>query len=174
MAAIRPVDIIFIRGAPGSGKSQVAKALAKLFPEGVRLEVDTIRQMVISVNWKNQQEHINALQISIRLAYDFIQSGFRPVIFVDTFSGDKINRCFEVLRQLDHTAMVISVGLYTTSDELRRRLALRSGDEFNEFEISEKQNDEILNWKPDGEYQIDTTGISPMVTAERIYRQLFN
>jgi uridine kinase len=36
------IDIIIIRGCPGSGKSQTAKSLSQYFPEGVRLEVDTI------------------------------------------------------------------------------------------------------------------------------------
>ena len=66
-------DIIIIRGAPGSGKSQTAKSLSQVFPKGVRLEVDTIRQMVISVDWKNQQEHIDMLQASTKLVYEFLQ-----------------------------------------------------------------------------------------------------
>jgi predicted PilT family ATPase len=38
------IDIIIIRGAPGSGKSQTAKSLSKYYPKGERLEVDSIRK----------------------------------------------------------------------------------------------------------------------------------
>ena len=77
------VDIIILRGAPGSGKSQTAKSLSKFFPKGAKLEVDVLRQMVISVDWKNQKEHINLLQVSTGLVYDFIWQGFNPVIVTE-------------------------------------------------------------------------------------------
>src|SRR4051812_35009310 len=94
-------DIIILRGAPGSGKSETAKSLSQWFPKGVRLEVDTLRQMVVSVDWKNQQEHINMLQASAGLVYDFLKCGFSPVIVVDTFSGDKVIRFVQRIRYFD-------------------------------------------------------------------------
>ena len=57
-------DVIILRGAPGAGKSALSKELAKRFPKGVRLEVDTLRSMVISVDWTNQQEHKDLLQVA--------------------------------------------------------------------------------------------------------------
>jgi adenylate kinase family enzyme len=77
------IDIIIIRGCPASGKSQTAKKISKSFPKGVRLEVDTLRQMVISVDWTNQQEHINLLQVSTGLVIDFLKLGFSPVIVIE-------------------------------------------------------------------------------------------
>ncbi len=165
-------DIIIIRGCPGSGKSQTAKSLSKLFPKGVRLEVDTIRQMVISVDWKNQQEHINMLQISIGLVNDFLKLGFSPVIVVDTFSGDKINRYLEMLLQLDSSLSIKLFGLFTTGDELKRRLELRPNGEFKDFPICKKLNDDVLKWKRENEFQINTTGLSSTQTAEKIYGQI--
>jgi predicted kinase len=167
-------DIIIIRGAPGSGKSQTAKSLSKFFPKGVRLEVDTIRQMVISVDWKNQQEHIDILQASTKLVYEFLQLGFSPIIVVDTFSGDKINRFLDTLYLLDINLSIKIFGLYTTGDELKRRLSLRTNDEFRDFPLCKKLNDDVLKWKHDSEYQVDTTGLLPLHTAEAIYTQINN
>ena len=166
------IDIIILRGAPGSGKSQTAKSLSQFFPEGVRLEVDTLRQMVISVDWKNQQEHINLLQVSTRLVYDFLQLGFHPVIVVDTFSGDKINKYLDRLYQLDKTLSVKLFGLYVTEGELRRRLESRSNEEFRDFGICKRLNDDVLKIKYDTEFQIDTTGLFATQTAEIIYKNL--
>ena len=94
-------DIIILKGAPASGKSQTAKSLARFFPKGVKIEVDNLRQMVISVDWKNQAEHINLLQVSARLAHDFLKLDFKPVIVVDTFSGDKIKNFMATMKNMD-------------------------------------------------------------------------
>lgn len=169
---IKIPDIIIFRGAPGSGKSQTAKSLSQFFPKGVRLEVDTIRQMVISVDWKNQQEHINMLQVSTGLVNDFLKLGFKPVIVVDTFSGDKINKYLGTLYQLNKDLSIKIFGLFTTDDELKRRLELRSKGEFRDFAICKKLNDDTLKIKYDSEFQIDTTGLLPVQMAEIIYERL--
>jgi len=165
-------DIIIIRGAPGSGKSQVAKCLSQFFPKGVRLEVDTLRQMVISVDWKNQQEHIDMLQASTKLVFEFLQCGFSPVIVVDTFSGDKINKYLDTLYQLDKDLSIKIFGLFTTDEELKRRLDLRTYPEFKDFSICKRLNDDVLKWKHDNEFQIDTTGLSSTQTAQIIFDKL--
>ena len=162
-------DIIIIRGAPGSGKSQAAKRLSEFFPKGVRMEVDTIRKMVISVDWKNQQEHIDMLQASAKLVFGFLHFDFSPVIVIDTFSGDKINRYLETLYRHDENLSIKIFGLYTTDEELKRRLDLRTSPEFKDFPICKRLNDDVLKWKHNSEFQVDTTGLSPAQTAERIY-----
>ena len=48
-------ELIVLKGAPGVGKSTVAKLLAVRFPASVRLEIDTLRQMVVSDDWTNQE-----------------------------------------------------------------------------------------------------------------------
>jgi AAA domain-containing protein len=165
-------DIIIIRGAPGSGKSQTAKILSRFFPKGVKVEVDILRQMVIQVDWKNQKEHINLLQVSTGLVYDFLKVGFSPVIVVDTFSGDKIIKYLESLYQLDKTLSIKLFGLYVSDEELRRRLDLRSDPEFRDFDICKRLNDDVLKIKYHSEHQIDTTGLLPLQTAEIIYGKL--
>ncbi|MCC7302535.1 MAG: AAA family ATPase [Bacteroidia bacterium] len=165
-------DIIILRGAPGSGKSQTAKSLSRYFPKGARLEVDTIRQMVISVDWKNQQEHINMLQVSTGLVNDFLKHGFRPVIVVDTFSGNKIEKYLETLRNLDGNLIIKIFGLYVSGEELKKRLELRSNDEFRDFPICRKLNNDVQNIRYESEFQIDTTGLIANKTAEIIFRQL--
>src|SRR5882724_2148092 len=97
----KEADIIILKGAPASGKSQTAQRLTQFFPKGVKVEVDILRQMVISVEWTNQEEHINVLQVSARLVHDFLKLGFKPVIVVDTLSGDKITKYLETLNQFD-------------------------------------------------------------------------
>lgn len=165
-------DIIIIRGAPGSGKSQVAKSLSQLYPNGARMEVDTIRNMIISVDWTNQKEHINMLKASTKLVFEFLQLGFAPVIVIDTFSGDKIDSYLKTIIQLDKELSVKIFALYTTDEELKKRLSKRTNGEFKDFQICKKLNDDVLKWKQDSEFQIDTTGLSAPQTAEKIYGQI--
>ena len=166
-------DVVIIRGAPGAGKSQAAKALTSFFPRGAKVEVDILRKMVISVDWKNQQEHINLLQVAARLTHDFLNLGFRPVIVVDTFSGDKVNRFVDTLRQLNGSLAIKMVGLYASNEVLRTRLEARPLDEYKDFGISKKLNEDVLKVKPLNECQIDTSGLSPRQTAEEIHQRLF-
>lgn len=165
----KTLDIIILRGCPGSGKSQTAKSLSQSFPKGVRLEVDTIRNMVISVDWKNQQEHIDILQVSTGLVHNFLKLGFSPVIVIDTFSGDKINKYLETLYELNKDLSIKIFGLFTTDNELKRRLNLRTNSEFKDFQICKRLNDDVIKWKHKSEFQVNTTGLSPTQTAENIY-----
>ena len=169
---VEKIDIIIIRGCPASGKSQTAKSLTNYFPKGVRLEVDNLRQMVISVNWKNQQEHINMLEVSTGLVQDFLKFGFSPIIVIDTFSGDKINKYLDTLFLIDKDLAIKIFGLFTNDNELKRRLDLRSSDEFKDFEICKRLNDDVIKIKYDTEFQIDTTGLLPTQTAEIINRKI--
>lgn len=166
------IDIVIIRGCPASGKSQTAKKLSQSFPYGIRLEVDTLRQMVISVDWTNQQEHINMLQVSASLVHEFLKLGFSPVIVVDTFSGDKINKYLDTLYQFNNDLSINIFGLFTTDEELRKRLELRKTEEFRDFGICKRLNDDVIKFRYDTEFQIDTTGISATQTAEIIHRQI--
>jgi RNase adaptor protein for sRNA GlmZ degradation len=165
-------DVVIIRGAPGAGKSQAAKALTSFFPRGAKVEVDILRKMVISVDWKNQQEHISLLQVAARLTHEFINLGFKPVIVVDTFSGDKVNRFVDTLRQLNGSLAIKIFGLYASDNVLRTRLEARPLDEFKDFGISKKLNEDVLKIEHLEEYQIDTTELSPAQTAEQVHQRL--
>lgn len=162
------VDIIILRGAPGSGKSTTSKELAKLFPGGVRLEVDTLRAMVNSVDWKNQQEHINLLSLSTKVAREFLDQGYKPVIIVDTFSGNKLEGYLKQLQTASSKLDVKIIGLTVSEDVLLKRIDLRSEDEFKEIDVCRKLNRDVLKRPYDGEILIDTSPLLPMQTAAKI------
>jgi len=165
-------DIITIKGAPGTGKTLTSKCLAEYYPAGVRLEIDTLRSMVISVEWANQEEHIRMLDLSADLVLGFHHQGYRPIIVVDTFSGDKLDRYLAVLRGLNESFSIRSFALVTDADELKRRLDNRHPDEFKDFEVSLKLNATVLERLHPAEKMIDTTHSSPIETAKGIFRSL--
>ncbi len=91
---------------------------------------------------------------------------------IDTFSGDKINRFLQTLDQHEENLSIKSFALYTSDEELKRRLETRKSGEFRDYPVSKLLNDDVLKWKPDGEFQIDTTGRSPDQIAEMIHSQI--
>lgn len=165
-------DIVIIKGAPASGKSTAAKELAKYFPNGVRLEIDNLRSMVISVKWTDQEEHISILNLSTNLIKDFLYLNYKPIIVVDTFSGDKINSFFEKLKSMNQNWLISIYGLHVNEYELEKRLGNRPDDKFKDFEICRKLNDDTLKFKHKNEMQLDTTRLTAKETSKLIYESL--
>jgi energy-coupling factor transporter ATP-binding protein EcfA2 len=170
----KSTDIVIIKGAPGSGKSEAAKCLSELLKrifkteKCIKIEIDTLRSMVIPVEWKNQEEHIKLISISADLIYSFFKFGFKPIIVVDTFSGDKIQNFINLLYNTDADFSIKIFSLYLSSFELKRRLENRPADKFRNFEISKKINDDTLKFHDDGEILIDTTYLNVNETANII------
>jgi broad-specificity NMP kinase len=165
-------DILIIRGAPGTGKSSVAKCLEGYFPKGIKIEVDVLRAMVISVDWKNQGEHISVLSASIGLANSFLGLGYGPVIIVDTFSGDKLSGYLTELAVLEVPPSVRSFALITSPEELRRRVENRPDGQFKEIDICQKLNADTLRHLLPLDQLIDNTALTPEGTARIILETL--
>lgn len=165
-------DIIILRGAPATGKTQTAKELAKFFSKGVRIEIDNLRSMVIAVDWTNQEEHINILNISTQLIKGFSKLKYKPIIVIDTFSGDKLNAFYEELKLLNIDWHISIFGLYTTDDEIKKRLNLRSNEKFKDYNISRRLNSDTLKYRHVDEIQIDTTELTVEETSKIIYENL--
>ena len=164
-------DVILVRGAPGAGKSSAAKCLARHYPTGVRLEVDALRSMVISVDWTDQDQHIQILSLATRVVRDFLALGHRPVIVVDTFSGDKLTRFLEELQSLDDSLNIRPFALVTALDVLRSRIENRGADQFRDVEVCQKLNADVLRFLHPLEQVIDNTALTPEQTADVIRQQ---
>ncbi len=169
-----PPDIIIIRGAPGSGKSQTSKSLSKYYPKGVRVEVDNLRNMVISPDWKNQSEHINVLNLSTKVVTEFLNLNFKPIILVDTFSGDKLQKYLTDLKMLNPNVSISVFGLYVTEEELEKRIGARGAEEFRDVNICKRLNSDVLKFKNENEFLVSTTGRLSEETAKIIYNKINN
>jgi hypothetical protein len=128
--------------------------------------------MVISVGWTDQEEHIRILSLSTELVDGFLRQGYRPIIVVDTFSGDKLNRYRNDLCNLHDGLAIRSFALVTDASELIERLERRPQDEFRDSVISLKLNSQVVKFLHSTEELVDTTHSSPMKTAEEIFWRL--
>lgn len=161
-------DVIVIRGAPGSGKSQTAKCLAVRLGRGARIEVDTLRAMVIPVDWTNQAEHIGMLSLATGLVAGFLSLGHRPVIVVDTFSGNKLVRFLAELRALQSGLDVRVFALVADPAVLRARVESRPADQFKDLGICAMLNAEVAKHRQSGERLIDNSSLTPEETVDVI------
>lgn len=159
-------DVIVIRGAPGSGKSQTAKRLAARLGKGARVEVDALRAMIIDVNWTNQAEHICVLSLATRLVAGFLRLGHKPVIVVDTFSGDKLVRFLAELQALESGLDVRAFALVATPAVLRARVESRSADQFKDVGICTMLNSDVVRHRQPGERLIDNSLLTPEETVD--------
>ncbi len=166
------IQLIVLKGAPGSGKTQAGKSLARYFKNGVRLEVDKIRQMVISVEWENQNEHIQMLDIAANMTIDFTNKKYSPVILIDTFSGDKINKFLEDIEKHIPQEKIRVFAMYVSNDELKKRLDQRDSSEFKDWTVCKKLNDDTLKWTSPREILIDTTGLAADQAAQIMFNYL--
>ena len=167
MSASLP-DLILLKGAPGVGKSTTAKLLAQHLPSGVRVEVDTLRQMVVSVNWTNQAEHLSLLALSAQLAAGFIRTGFAPVILVDTFSGDKIDGFLDAFRSGSPLSRVLVAVLHASEGVLRERVRNRDADGFSNIDIALRINQEVVRDVRPFELLLDSSDLAPADVAATV------
>lgn len=128
--------------------------------------------MVISVNWTKQEEHTQLLAAAAGFVHDLAEFGFRPVIVVDTFSGDKVMRFLEILaaRQRERTTEVFA--LHAAETALEQRLLTRPAHEFKDFEVSRQINADVVKFQMPRETLIDTSEVSPEVVARAIVQRL--
>lgn len=163
-----PPDVIIIRGAPGSGKSELGKALAKHYPQGARVEVDALRKMVISVNWTDQAEHIKLLGLAAGTTAEFVRLGFRPVIVIDTFSGNKVDGFLARLREISPELDVRLFALHLPEEVLSIRLAQRPDGLFKDITVARKLNEDVVKIHPAGEMRLDSSRFSSEILGEQI------
>ncbi len=162
-------DIILIRGAPTAGKTQLSKNLIKYYDKGVRIEIDTLRAMVIKPKWTNQIEHKRILNLSIKLVEGFLIMQFSPIIIVDTFSGNKQNGYIKLLKENIPAVQIYRIGLFADKETIIKRVAERNVDEFKDVECCIKLNNEIINSKDDNELKLNTSKYSICKSSKIIY-----
>lgn len=163
-------DVIAIRGAPGAGKSEAAKRLAARLGRGARVEVDTLRAMIVPVNWTDQQEHIAVLSLAAGVVAGLLRMGHRPVIVVDTFSGDKLGRFVKDLETTFHGARVRAFSFAPNCLALRARVESRPDGGFKDVRVCEKLNSDVARLLLPGELLIDNSDLTPAESVDVILR----
>jgi hypothetical protein len=133
MSALQAGFLWLISGAPGSGKTSVADALARKYPKGVHLPMDDLRALVRTglaspLEWDSETtlQFAIARRNAARLAADYVEAGFTVVI-------DDVVREADMPQYLPHLGGLIprKVLLSPSIFVVHRRNAQRTNKSFD-------------------------------------------
>lgn len=161
---LNPPDIVLLRGAPGIGKSTVAKYLAKTWRYGATLEVDQFRSAWNDVDWSDRRLHHHSLQAALSAALELRMRGAIPVLLIDCFNSSHLDQVEEFTEKYQLKSKLVT--LRATAQEHEQRLRSRTGKSVNiSLAIAMNRN---LSSAHSEEIILDTSRETVEMTAERI------
>lgn len=160
------LQLIIIRGTPGSGKSSLGRRLKKTFPAGVLIEIDNVRGMMNDVDWNSEEQHFIALEAAAATVNSFIKSKRIPVIIVDMFMPDKLTY---FLKKVPLNYKIVS--LLVNENALEKRLTDRK-EGFKDVSRGNMLNKKVSDHPAEHEICIDTSEIGKNEVLEKCLREL--
>jgi hypothetical protein len=98
--------------------------------------------------------------------------GFKPVLVVDTFSGDKVKDFLDTVNNPDIGLQVKTFALHASTEVLARRLAARPQDQFRDLAVSKKLNSDVLKIPRPADILLDTSNQTAQQSAEALINAL--
>ena len=165
-----PSDSVWlITGIPGAGKSTVSRELAQRFPSSAHVEVDLLREMVVSGNLKPGQEPLAESDAQLELgahnaallADSLMNAGFTPIVD-DVVLQPQLARYREVLSRWPHRLVVLAPPVEVALERDRGRAEKHVANRFAYLDAElRKQMQGVGLW-------LDTSGMSVAETVETI------
>ncbi len=163
------LQLLIIRGTPGSGKSSLGRRLKKAFPPGVLIEIDNVRGMMNDVDWNSEEQHFIALEAAAATVNAFVNSKRIPVIVVDMFMPGKLEFFLEKVEAGNYKI----ISLLANEKVLEKRLTERK-EGFKDIPKGILLNKTILENRTLNEFRIDTSEIGKNEVAEKCLAELLN
>ncbi len=116
-------QLLVLRGAPGCGKSTLARALRDWLPNGFLVEVDAVRGMRHAVDWVGTEEHLASLDAVAAIAKVYVQRGYGPGVIADHLLADELAYLCEQLEPcgICYTVCTLIAEPATLEDHMLRR-----------------------------------------------------
>lgn len=158
-----PNDVIIIRGAPGSGKSSVARHVTRRLTSGATLEVDVLRRTIHGICWEDHDVHLEAIYAAMGAAHRYLDRGRSPIVFVDTLGFGRLELVLAALGSMPTGVH----SLVCRDPQLTIRLGLRVSG-YRNVRDARRFNKHIAADPVRQETIIDTTWARPGTIAKQI------
>ena len=160
-------SLLFIGGAPGSGKTTVSRLLHETF-QSVMIDFGTLREFHLDNLWTKQSEKEEqmAFENLVFILKNYIRNGYKNVI-VNDLKDFRIEQIPEVFADDDY--LIVTLILYD-DDELRARVLDPNRDSgWRDVERALEWNRAVVG-RPavKNEYKLDNTAKSPEDAAQEI------
>lgn len=158
-------QVLLLRGAPGVGKTRAARGLADVLGTGAVLEVDQLRAMFACGDWGSRRQHEVALRGAMALARQLLEEHISPVLVVDNFGRDSVERALRGLQGVDVEVRVVS--LWAEESALIERLDARHVG-FQDRGLASLMNEEVRVRRVPHDLLLDTTGLTSAAVVETL------
>lgn len=165
------LDFIFIGGAPGTGKTTIAKLLRK-YLKSPAIEYSWIRGFHLDEGWTNMSEKEEAMSFEniLFILRNYVKNGYQNVIVSD-FEDSRLKQLENLFPNNKYSIFTLFL---TDEEELKRRVLTESRDSgFRDFEKSIIWNKNVRERQTfPHELKIDNTKNTPEQTLQIILDQL--
>lgn len=149
-------ELLFLRGAPGVGKSTLSKKMKSLFPKGITIEVGPFLKQFHSFKNGDSDHYSNTLDIIYLLSLNYLKKGYGPILIIGPFKHKRMNDHF--LSKMKNNYFIIT--LVAEDKILDYRIDNREIG-FKDKTVAHITNNDMKQYRFTREICIDTTFKSP-------------
>jgi adenylate kinase family enzyme len=161
-------NVIFIAGAPGSGKTTIARLLKEKL-QSPHVDLGWLRQFHLDREWKRASESEERMSFEnlVSILKNYIKNGYQNVIVTD-LTESKVHEISGVFQNDSYIIISLTVG---SDEELEKRVLGERDSGFKNVEAALRWNQEVKE-RPSlpNEHKLDNSHDDPKRTVEEILK----
>jgi len=164
--------IIFISGAPGSGKTTISNRIKDILPNSVLIDFGWIREFHLDASWSNasDEEENMSFENLIFILKNYIKNDY-PYVIVNDLLDKRIQHIHEIFSSKNY--FIFSLVVHDNTELSNRVLDETRDSGFRDVDAATKCNTALIERIPcKNEYKIDNTLKNPDEAVRTILQKL--